>query len=125
MSHAHSPAFLKLVDECRKEIKEYTVDDILKRRERGDTFLFVDTREDNEWAAGRCQGAVHVGKGVIERDIEKIAPDKNADIVLYCGGGFRSAIAGASLKRMGYTRVSHMDGGIRAWRERSLPEDKD
>lgn len=113
----HSEAFLKLVDETRKRIKETDVPAVKKRLEKGEKFLLVDTREDNEWAKGRLPGAVHMGKGVIERDIEAAVPDKGTEIVLYCGGGFRSALAADNLQKMGYTNVVSMDGGYRGWVE--------
>ena len=119
----HAPGFLKLVDEAKKQIKECTVHDVLEKQKRGEHFYFVDTREDEEWKAGRAKGAIHLGKGVIERDIESVIPDKNAPIILYCGGGFRSALAAEALQKMGYTHVVSMDGGIRAWRELKLPEE--
>lgn len=120
---AHSPAFLKIVEEAKRQIRELTLDDVLKKLSSGEKFLFVDVREDDEWKAGRAKGAIHLGKGVIERDIESKIPDRSAEIVLYCGGGFRSALAAETLQRMGYTNVYSMDGGIRAWRDRGLPEE--
>ena len=111
----HSPAFLKLIDESRKHIKETDVAKIKARLSKGEKFHLVDVREDNEWAKGRIKGAVHLGKGVIERDIEKTIPQKSAEIVLYCGGGFRSALAAENLQKMGYTNVWSMDGGWRGW----------
>jgi rhodanese-related sulfurtransferase len=114
---AHSPAFLKIVDESRKKIKETDVATVKARLARGEKFRLVDTREDNEWAKGRIPGAVHLGKGVIERDIEAVIPDVNAEIILYCGGGFRSALAAVNLQEMGYTHVVSMDGGFRGWVE--------
>lgn len=120
---SHSPEFLKLVDAAKASIREITIDEVVAKKKRGESFHFVDTREDGEWAVGRAEGAVHIGKGVIERDIEEKIPDKNADIVLYCGGGFRSALAAEALQKMGYARVSSMAGGIRGWREKGLPED--
>lgn len=121
----HSPGFLKLVDEAKRNIRQTTVLEVARRLERGDTFHFVDVREDDEWRVGRARGAIHLGKGVIERDIETKIPSKTAEIILYCGGGFRSALAAEALQRMGYTNVSSMDGGIREWRAAGLPEDKD
>ena len=118
---SHSKGFLKLVDEAKKKIKELNIDDVLKKIKSGDAFYFLDVREDREWFQGHIEGAEHVGKGVIERDIESLIPDHNADIVLYCGGGYRSAIAAENLQRMGYTNVKSMDGGIRSWMERGLP----
>lgn len=121
---AHSPAFLKIVDESRKRVKETDVAAIQARLAKGDQFHLVDTREDNEWAAGRIKGAIHLGKGVIERDIEAAIPDKAAEIVLYCGGGFRSALAADNLQKMGYTNVLSMDGGYRAWSDAKGPVER-
>jgi rhodanese-related sulfurtransferase len=121
---SHAPEFLKVVDEAKARIRQYTVAEIAEKLRRGERFHFVDVREDSEWAAGRARGAIHLGKGVIERDIEAAIPDKSAEIVLYCGGGFRSALAADSLQKMGYTNVSSMDGGIRGWREAGLPEER-
>lgn len=121
---AHAPGFLQLVNDAKKNIRECTVEDVVKWKQEGRSFYFVDCREDNEWAAGRAQGAIHLGKGVIERDIEATIPDKSAEIVIYCGGGFRSALAAEALKKMGYQNPISMDGGIRAWRAARLPEDK-
>jgi rhodanese-related sulfurtransferase len=117
----HSPRFLKLCDDIRARIKEVSIDEVAERLARGDRFELVDVREQSEFAAGRIKGAKHLGKGVIERDIEKAIPDTNADIVLYCGGGFRSAIAAETLERMGYTNVSSMAGGWREWKGKNLP----
>ncbi|AKV04126.1 Rhodanese domain protein [Labilithrix luteola] len=117
----HSPRFLKLCDEIRANVKEVTTDEIAARLAKGDPFALVDVREESEFAAGRIKGARHLGKGVIERDIEKAYPDTSTEIVLYCGGGFRSAIAAETLGRMGYTNVSSMAGGIREWKGKSLP----
>ena len=117
MAAAHSPGFLKIVDEAKREIRECTVADVQARFDRGEKFFFVDVREESEFAADHAKGAIHLGKGVIERDIEKVIPDHDAEIVLYCGGGFRSALAALNLKKMGYTKVISMDGGIRGWRD--------
>jgi rhodanese-related sulfurtransferase len=122
MAQQHSPGFLKLVEEAKQHVREITVADVTEKLRRGDRFHFVDVREESEWAAGRAQGAVHLGKGIIERDVESAIPDKGAEIVLYCGGGFRSALAGDALQRMGYRNVLSMAGGMRAWREAKLPE---
>lgn len=122
---AHSPGFLKLVNDAKRNIRETTVDEVARRLERGDRFHFVDTREDDEWRAGRARGAIHLGKGVIERDIETKIPNKDDEIILYCGGGYRSALAAEALQKMGYTHVVSMDGGIREWRAKGLPEDKE
>ena len=120
----HSPGFLKLVDDAKRNIRETTVSAVAKRLDQGETFHLVDTREDDEWRAGHIRGAIHLGKGVIERDIEAKIPGKNDEIILYCGGGFRSALAAEALAKMGYTNVASMDGGIREWRAAGLPEDK-
>lgn len=121
---SHSPGFLKAVNDALKQVKETTVDEVLVRLGNDTPFAFVDVREDTEWQAGHAAQAIHLGKGVIERDIEGKIPDKTTEIVLYCGGGYRSALAAESLKKMGYEKVFSMAGGIRAWRERGLPEEK-
>lgn len=121
MAAKHSPGFLKIVDDAKTRIREVTVDQVKARMDRGEDFLLVDTREDHEFESDHVKGAIHVGKGVIERDIEERVPDKDRDIVLYCGGGFRSALAADALQKMGYTKVTSMDGGIRLWRERGYP----
>lgn len=121
MAHQHPPRFLKIAEESRKRIRETTVDEVKARLERGDRFVLVDVREDNEWTKDHLPGAVHLGKGIIERDIEEKYPDLNAPLVLYCGGGFRSAMAADNLQKMGYTSVISMDGGIREWREKGYP----
>ena len=121
----HSPGFLKIVDDAKKNIRQTTVPVVAERLERGDKFHFVDVREDDEWRAGRARGAIHLGKGVIERDIETKIPNHEDEIIVYCGGGFRSALAAEALQKMGYRNVVSMDGGIRAWRAAGLPEDKD
>src|SRR6185436_9647760 len=120
----HAPGFLKLVDEAKRHIHETTVPVVAERLQRGDRFHFVDVREDDEWRAGRARGAIHLGKGIIERDIETKIPNHDDEIILYCGGGFRSALAAEALQKMGYTNVVSMDGGIREWRAKGLPEDK-
>ncbi len=121
MAHQHSPGFLKLVQETKSRVRELTVDQVKAKLDRGDRFTLVDVREDNEWAKDHVTGAIHLGKGVIERDIEQRLPDKKAEIVLYCGGGFRSALAADNLQKMGYANVLSMDGGIRGWREKGYP----
>lgn len=113
----HSEAFLKLVNDAKKEIRETTVKAVKGRLERKEKFHLVDVREDREWSQGHIPGAVHLGRGIIERDIEKAIPDKKSEIVLYCGGGFRSALAGENLKKMGYSNPVSMDGGWRGWVE--------
>ena len=122
---AHSEGFLRLVGEAKKNVRECTVDDVWKKRERGDAFVLVDVREDTEWAKAHAEGAVHLGRGVLERDIESRIPDKNTEIVLYCGGGFRSALAAENLQKMGYRNVISMDGGFRGWVEAGMPIERD
>jgi rhodanese-related sulfurtransferase len=120
----HNPGFLQLVAEAKRHVRECTVADVKARRDRGDSFHFIDVREDGEFAVECAAGARHIGRGVLERDIETLLPDKDADIVLYCGGGFRSALAAESLQKLGYRRVVSMDGGIRAWREAGYPVER-
>ncbi len=117
----HNPGFLRLVEQAKQRVKECTVAEVKARLDRGERFDFLDVREDNEFAKDHAQGARHLGKGVIERDIETVIPQKRDQIVLYCGGGFRSALAADALRQMGYTNVLSMDGGIRAWREAGYP----
>jgi len=124
MAPNHPPKFLAIVDDAKKRVRECTVDDVKRRLDRGDKFVLVDVREDSEWAADHLPGAIHLGKGVIERDIEKTVPDPNAELVLYCGGGFRSALAADNLQKMGYKNVISMDGGVRGWREKGYPMQK-
>ena len=121
MGKQHAPQFLKLVADAKSRVKECTVDDVRARQAAGEKFVLVDVREESEFAAGHLPGAVHIGKGVIERDIEAKVPDPATRLVLYCGGGFRSALAADNLQKMGYTNVSSMDGGIRGWRDKSYP----
>jgi rhodanese-related sulfurtransferase len=121
MAHQHPPRFLNIVNDARKRIREQTVDQVKARLDRGEKFHLVDVREESEWAKDHLPGAEHLGKGVIERDIEQKIPDLSAPIVLYCGGGFRSALAADNLQKMGYTNVISMDGGIRGWREKGYP----
>ena len=116
----HPPAFLKIVEDARSRVKELTVDDVRQKIDRGETFHLVDVREDHEWAKGHLPDATHLGKGIIERDIEMKIPDTSAEIILYCGGGFRSALAADNLQKMGYANVYSMDGGYRGWTEAGL-----
>jgi rhodanese-related sulfurtransferase len=125
MAHQHPPRFLKIVDDARSRIRETNVDEVKKRLDRGDKFLLVDVREESEFAKDHLPGAVHLGKGVIERDIEARVPQLDTEMVLYCGGGFRSALAADNLQKMGYTKVISMDGGIRGWREKNYPLTKE
>ncbi len=117
----HSPQFLKLVQDAKQRVKETNVPDVKRRIDAGEKMILVDVREDNEWAKGHLPGAVHMGKGVIERDIEQRVPDTATRLVLYCGGGFRSALVADNLQKMGYTNVESMDGGWRGWTEAGLP----
>jgi rhodanese-related sulfurtransferase len=117
----HNPEFLKLVEAARARVKECSVTEAKTRLDRGEVAHFIDVREDHEFAKDHAKGARHVGKGVIERDIETLVPDKQVPILLYCGGGYRSALAADALTQMGYTNVTSMDGGIKAWREAGYP----
>jgi rhodanese-related sulfurtransferase len=121
----HADGFLNLVRDAKKRIKEVDAVDIKKRLDGGEKMILVDTREDIEWARGHVAGAIHLGKGIIERDIENTIPDKEATIVLYCGGGFRSALAADNIQKMGYRNVISMDGGWRVWTESGFPVIKD
>lgn len=124
MAKQHAPQFLKLVNDAKSRVTECTVDDVKARLTAGDKFILVDVREESEYAAGHAAGAIHLGKGVIERDIEAKVPDPATPLVLYCGGGFRSALAADALQKMGYTNVISMDGGWRAWTQAGLPTEK-
>ena len=117
----HAPRFLQIVNDARSRVKEVTVDDVKAMLDKGEKFQLVDVREESEFAKDHLPGAIHLGKGVIERDIEQRVPDTGAKLVLYCGGGYRSALAADNLQKMGYTNVISMDGGIRIWREKQLP----
>jgi len=117
----HSPGFLKVVNDAKSRVRENTPEDVKRKQEAGERFHLVDVREDNEWNKGHAKGAIHLGKGIIERDIENVIPDRDAEIILYCGGGFRSALAADVLQQMGYTNVISMDGGWKRWRELGYP----
>lgn len=119
---SHSEAFVRLVDEAKTRVKETTPQEVIERQTKGLPFHFVDVREDNEWEQGHAAGAIHIGRGVMERDIEKAIPNKSDLVILYCGGGFRSALAADNIQKMGYTNVLSMAGGIREWRVLNLPE---
>jgi len=125
MAPQHPPRFLKIVDDSKKRVRETTVDEIKSRLDRGDKFVLVDVREESEWQKDHLPGAIHMSKGVIERDVEHKVPDLNTEMVLYCGGGFRSALAADNLQKMGYTNVISMDGGVRGWREKNYPMTKE
>jgi rhodanese-related sulfurtransferase len=121
---AHNPGFLNLVNDAKSRVKEIDLAAYRKLRESGEPHILVDTREESEWTAGHVKGAVHMSKGVIERDIETQVPDKNAKLVLYCGGGFRSALVADNLAKMGYTDAISLDGGWRALKESGLELEK-
>ena len=125
MAPDHSEGFLKLVRDAKSRIKEEDYRETKKRLDAGEKIVLVDTREDSEWARGHIPGAIHLSRGVIERDIEKTIPDKETTVVLYCGGGFRSALAADNLQKMGYRNVISMDGGWRGWTEAGFPIIKD
>src|SRR5438876_2226227 len=120
----HAPRFLKMEDDAKSRIKEISIDVVKNRMDRGEKFVLVDVREESEFAKDHLPGAIHLGKGVIERDIEARVPELNTEMILYCGGGFRSALAADNLQKMGYTNVISMDGGIRGWREKNFPMTK-
>ncbi len=124
MGKQHAPGFLKIVQDAKSRVKECTVDDVKRRLDAGERFTLVDVREESEFAAGHVPGAVHIGKGVIERDIEAKVPDPATELVLYCGGGFRSALAADALQKMGYTNVVSMDGGWRDWTQKGYTTEK-
>jgi rhodanese-related sulfurtransferase len=121
MTHQHSPRFLKIVEDARSRIREITIDEVQAKLQAGEKFVLVDVREESEYAKDHLPGAIHLGKGIIERDIEERVPDPSTPMVLYCGGGFRSALAADNLQEMGFRNVLSMDGGIREWREKGLP----
>ena len=120
-THQHSPRFLQIVNESRKRVREANVDEVKAKLNRGERLILVDVREDSEFAKDHLPGAIHLSKGVIERDIEEKVPDLDAPVVLYCSGGYRSALAADNLQKMGYKNVLSMDGGIRAWRGKGFP----
>ena len=121
----HSPRFLQLVNDAKSRISQTSVREVKQRLDRGERFNLIDVREESEWAKGHLPGAIHLSKGIIERDVETRFPDVNAELVLYCGGGFRSALAADNLQKMGYTNVKSMDGGWRGWTEAGLPVEGD
>ncbi len=121
---AHAPKFLALVNDAKKKIKETNVSDVKRRLDAGEKFVLVDVREESEWASGHLPGAIHLGKGIIERDIEAKVPDSGTKMILYCGGGFRSALSAENLQKMGYTNVESMDGGWKGWVSAGLPTQK-
>ena len=121
----HSPGFLTVVNDAKTRIRETDIHKVRQMLEKGEEFHLIDVREDSEWNQGRLPGAIHLGKGIIERDIETRFPEKSASLILYCGGGFRSALAADSLQKMGYTNVLSMDGGFTAWKEAGFPLERD
>ena len=125
MAQKHPPRFLKIVDDAKTRVRETNVDEVKNKMDRGSKFTLVDVREESEFAKDHLPGAIHLGKGIIERDIEARVPDLDTEVILYCGGGFRSALAADNLQKMGYSNVISMDGGIRDWREKGFPLTKD
>jgi rhodanese-related sulfurtransferase len=125
MAKKHSPGFEKVCEEARKRIKEISVQNVKKELGAKQDFILIDVREDNEWHDGHIPEAIHLGKGIIERDIEERIPNKSSNLILYCGGGYRSALAAESIHRMGYENVQSMAGGIRTWKEHDFPITKD
>jgi rhodanese-related sulfurtransferase len=121
----HTEGFLKLVEEAKRRIREISVEETQERLESGEGARLIDVREDHEWEAGHARGAEHLGKGIIERDIERLVPEKSTELILYCGGGYRSALAAETLQRMGYYDVSSMAGGWKAWKEADAPVEGD
>jgi len=121
MAQRHSPRFLQIVNDAKKRIREVSVNDVKAKLDRNEKLVLVDVREESEYAKDHLPGAIHLGKGVIERDIEQCVPELDTPLILYCGGGYRSALAADNLQKMGYTNVGSMDGGIRGWRENSFP----
>lgn len=121
----HSHGFLAIVHDAKKRIHETNVSEVKKRMDRGDSFHLIDVREESEWNDNHLPKAIHLGKGILERDIENMIPDKGAEIILYCGGGYRSALAADNLQKMGYTNVLSMDGGFKGWRDSGHPLVKD
>lgn len=121
MADVHSSRFLQIVDRARGQVRECTVQDVVERRTTGDGLILLDVREESEFARGHIPGASHLGKGVIERDVEQQFADTSTELILYCGGGYRSALAALNLQLMGYTNVISMDGGFRGWKEASQP----
>lgn len=117
----HSAGFLRLVQDAKRRIRETSCEEVRRRQERGERLVLVDVREDGEWAAGRIPGAIHLGKGIIERDVERVVADPDTEVILYCGGGYRSALAADALRQMGYRHVVSMDGGWRRWTELGYP----
>src|SRR5215470_14142216 len=123
--HQHSPGFLALVEDSKQRVREFTIPEYRARVAKGETFILIDVREDHEWARGHLPGAMHLSRGIIERDIERTFGDRSTPLVLYCGGGFRSALVCDNLQRMGYTNVISLDGGYRGWVGAGLPTEEE
>ena len=121
MAHQHSAGFLKIVEDAKSRIRETSIAEVKAKLDRGDEFVLIDVREESEWASGHLPQAIHLSKGILERDVEARIPDHTTPLVLYCGGGFRSALAADNLQKMGYTNALSMDGGVRGWKEQDLP----
>ena len=121
----HNPGFLKLVEEARQQIRECTIEQVKEKLDRHEPFELVDVREDKEYAQDHARGAIHLGRGVLERDVETVIPNKQTEIILYCGGGYRSALAAHSLRQVGYSNAVSMMGGIKAWRDAGYPMSQD
>src|SRR6201988_1682091 len=121
----HAPGFLAIVNDAKTRVKQWSFSEVKQRLDAGEKFTLVDVREDNDWARGHLPGAIHLGKGIIERAIEQRVPETGAKLVLYCGGGFRSALTADNLQKMGYTNVESMDGGWRGWLEAGYPTGKE
>jgi rhodanese-related sulfurtransferase len=121
---AHAPKFLSLVNDAKKRVKETNVADVKRRMDGGEKFVLIDVREESEWGRGHLPGAIHLGKGIIERDIEQRVPETTTKLILYCGGGFRSALSADNLQKMGYSNVESMDGGWKGWNEAGYPTQK-
>ena len=125
MAHQHAPRFLQIVNDAKSRVRELTIDDVKAKLDKEEDFVLIDVREDNEWEKDHLPNAIHMGRGIIERDVETRVPKLDTPMILYCGGGFRSALAADNLQKMGYTNVISMDGGIREWREKGYPLVKD
>ncbi len=121
MAQAHSPGYLRLVEDARQRVRRFTIEEFLARLQSGERYIVLDVREESEWARGHLPGAHHLGRGILEREIERTIPDKDAPILLYCGGGYRSSLSADNLQKMGYTNVTSLDDGWRGWNERGLP----
>ena len=121
MANAHSPEYLKLVLDAKQRVREFTIEEFLERLKTGERYIVLDVREESEWMRGHLPGTHHLGRGILEREIERTVPDKTAPILLYCGDGLRSVLSADNLQKMGYTNVTSLDGGWRAWNERGLP----